>query len=462
MEKKAASENSTKRILFIHCDPAIREESRYLSSPGFEVLEAENAQQAMKILSRDLISIVVLDVSRPCDKEIDLISYIKVNIVGCEIVVLSEIKDIEIATRAIRHGAYLYLVKPVRLEDLKLVIEKVSLRQEKELKYLESQTRLMHDLVGGNEKMARAIAMADKVAKTDSTILVGGESGTGKEVFARYIHMKSKRADGPFIAVNCGAIPENLIESELFGHAKGAFTGAIYQKKGLIEEANQGTLFLDEVGELLPQAQVKLLRFLQDYTVRMVGGNEEKVVDVRIMAATNKDLTKEVQVGGFREDLFYRLNVIHITLPPLRERRENIAKLVAFFTIKYANAIDKKPPVLDPHAMALLQNYAYPGNIRELENIIERGVILSEGGVIKPDDLPPTIVQERPMIESKSGEVEEDLLSLQELEKRHIQRMLQKLNNNQSLAAKHLGLSRTTLWRKLKEHGIQDSPHPAP
>ncbi len=455
MDKSTNPEGGPKKILFIHCDPKIHEESHYLSSPGFEVIEAEDAARSMKILSREKIRIVVLDISRPCDKEIDLISYIKVNIVGCEIVVLTDLKDIEIATRAIRHGAYLYLVKPLRMEDLKLVIEKVSLRQEKELKYLESQTRLMHDLVGGNEKMARAIAMADKVAKTDSTILVSGESGTGKEVFARYIHMKSKRADGPFIAVNCGAIPENLIESELFGHAKGAFTGAVYQKKGLIEEANQGTLFLDEVAELLPQAQVKLLRFLQDYTVRMVGGNEERIVDVRIMAATNKELVKEIEAGNFREDLFYRLNVIHITLPALRERKENIARLAAFFIIKYATAQDKKPPVLDQNSMALLQNYDYPGNIRELENIIERAVILSEDGVIKPDDLPPNIMQDRPMISSPSDKVEEDLLSLQELEKRHIKRMLTKLNNNQSLAAKQLGLSRTTLWRKIKEHGIQ-------
>jgi len=339
-------------------------------------------------------------------------------------------------------------------EDLRLVIEKVALRQEKELKYLESQTRLMHDLVGGNEKMQRAIEMADKVARTDSTVLVSGDSGTGKEVFARYIHMKSKRADGPFVAVNCGAIPENLIESEFFGHVKGAFTGAAYDKKGLTEEANQGTLFLDEIGELLPQAQVKLLRFLQDMTVRRVGGNEERIVNVRIIAATNKDLARQVEGGKFREDLFYRLNVIHIHMPPLRERKENIGKLIPFFIIKYAAALDKKPPVLDPNVMAMLQNYSYPGNIRELENIIERAVVLSEGGLITVEDLPPNLLQDRPRLSAAKDEVEEELLSLAELEKRHIQRVLARLNNNQSLAAKTLGLSRTTLWRKIKDLGI--------
>ncbi|MBL8028560.1 MAG: sigma-54-dependent Fis family transcriptional regulator [Fibrobacteres bacterium] len=448
-------ESSDKRILLIHCGDLKGEEENLTSLPGFTVVKAPDSQSALKILSKDKIRIVIMDVSHACEKGVDLISYIKVNLSGCEIIVLADFKDIELATRAIRQGAYLYLVKPVKVEDLKTVVEKVSLRQEKELKYLESQTRLMHDLVGGNEKMARSIAMANKVARTDSTILVTGESGSGKEVFARYIHMKSKRADGPFVAVNCGALPENLIESELFGHVKGAFTGAVMSKKGLIEEANQGTLFLDEVGELLPSAQVKLLRFLQDTTVRQVGGTDERVVDVRIMAATNRNLAQAVEEGKFREDLFYRLNVIHITLPPLRERKENISKLAAFFTVKYSTQMDKAPPVMDPHAMAILQNYSFPGNIRELENVIERAVILSEGGIIKPEDLPPQLIQERPKLAASNNAVEEELLSLQELEKRHIERVLQKLNYNQSLAARHLGLSRTTLWRKIKEHGIQ-------
>jgi DNA-binding NtrC family response regulator len=447
-------ESSDKKILLIHCGSLAMEEDSLSALPGFKVLKAADSQSALKILSKEKIRIVIIDVSQACEKGVDLISYIKVNLPGCEIIVLSDIGDIELATRAIRQGAYLYLIKPVRSEDLKTVIEKVSLRQEKELKYLESQTRLMQDLVGGNEKMARSIAMANKVARTDSTILVTGESGSGKEVFARYIHMKSKRADGPFVAVNCGALPENLIESELFGHVKGAFTGAVFNKRGLIEEANQGTLFLDEVGELLPTAQVKLLRFLQDTTVRQVGGTDERIVDVRIMAATNRDLATAVQEGKFREDLFYRLNVIHIALPPLRERKENIAKLAAFFTVKYSTQMDKAPPVMDPHTMAILQNYSFPGNIRELENIIERAVILSEEGIIKPDDLPQSLIQERPKLTSSHNEVEEELLSLQELEKRHIERVLQKLNYNQSLAAPHLGLSRTTLWRKIKEHNI--------
>lgn len=453
--QNSLEQSGDKKILFIHCGEINDEIAVVSAVPGFSVLKAADSQSALKILTKEKIRIVVLDVSRSCEKGVDLISYIKVNLSGCEIIVLAEIADIELATRAIKQGAYLYLVKPIKPDDLRTVIEKVSLRQEKELKYLESQTRLMHDLVGGNEKMARSIALANKVARTDSTILITGESGSGKEVFARYIHMKSKRADGPFVAVNCGALPENLVESELFGHAKGAFTGAVYAKRGLIEEANQGTLFLDEVGELLPSAQVKLLRFLQDTTVRPVGSNDEKVVDVRIMAATNRDLALSVRDGAFREDLFYRLNVIHIALPPLRERKENIAKLAAFFTVKYSTQLEKSPPVMDPHVLAILQNYSFPGNIRELENIIERAVILSENGVISPDDLPPNILQNRPMIAASTGnEVEEELLSLAELEKRHIERVLQKLNYNQSLASRQLGLSRTTLWRKMKEHKL--------
>ncbi|OGJ86023.1 MAG: hypothetical protein A2268_03330 [Candidatus Raymondbacteria bacterium RifOxyA12_full_50_37] len=446
----------TKKILIVDPDRTIREEIvNNIHHEGYTFLDATNAADALKILGRGQISIVIINITETCENELDLISYIKVNMAGCEIVVLTTIDDIELATRAVRHGAYLYLVKPVHADDVTLVIEKITIRQEKDLKYLESQTRLMRDLVGDDDKMMRAIGMADKVAQTNSTVLVSGESGTGKEVFARYIHMKSRRADGPFVAVNCGAIPENLIESELFGHVKGAFTGAAFQKKGLVEEANQGTLFLDEVGELQPSAQVKLLRFLQDHSVRMVGGNESKVVDVRIIAATNQDLAANVQKGTFREDLFYRLNVIHINLPPLRERKANIAKLIPFFIIKYATLLDKKPPVVDPHAMALLQGYSFPGNIRELENIIERGVVMAEGGVINPDDLPKNIIINRPLIGSKSGEVEEELLSLNELEKRHIARVLQRHDNNQSATAQQLGLSRTTLWRKIKEHGIQ-------
>src|SRR3989339_121697 len=446
----------TKKILVVDCDHKIRQEIiSGIHFQDYEFIEISDSDKALQILSKERISIVILNISQSCDKELDLISYIKVNHSGCEIIVLSGLNEIENATRAVRHGAYLYLVKPVTPADLKLVIEKVAIRQERNLKYLESQTRLMRDLLADNDKMLRAIQLADKVAITDSTILISGESGTGKEVFARYIHMKSKRWDGPFVAVNCGAIPENLIESELFGHVKGAFTGAAFQKKGLVEEANQGTLFLDEIGELSPLAQVKLLRFIQDRMVRPVGGTEEMVVDVRIIAATNRDLGEAVRTGRFREDLFYRLNVIHINLPPLRERKANIAKLIPFFIIKYATLLDKKPPVVDPHAMALLQGYSFPGNIRELENIIERGVVMAEGGVINPDDLPKNIIINRPLIGSKSGEVEEELLSLNELEKRHIARVLQRHDNNQSATAQQLGLSRTTLWRKIKEHGIQ-------
>ena len=442
----------TKKILVVDCDHKIRQEIiSGIHFQDYEFIEISDSDKALQILSKERISIVILNISQSCDKELDLISYIKVNHSGCEIIVLSGLNEIENATRA----AYLYLVKPVTPADLKLVIEKVAIRQERNLKYLESQTRLMRDLLADNDKMLRAIQLADKVAITDSTILISGESGTGKEVFARYIHMKSKRWDGPFVAVNCGAIPENLVESELFGHVKGAFTGATYQKKGLVDEANQGTLFLDEIGELSPLAQVKLLRFIQDRMVRPVGGTEEMVVDVRIIAATNRDLGEAVRTGRFREDLFYRLNVIHVTIPPLRDRRENIAKLIPFFIIKYANALDKKPPTLDPNVLAILKNYAFPGNIRELENIIERGVILSENGIVRPEDLPRNVMLDRPLIAASSGEVEEDLLDLRELEKRHIIKTLEKLNYNQSLAAKHLGLSRTTLWRKVKEHGIK-------
>ncbi|MFP4521739.1 MAG: sigma-54-dependent transcriptional regulator [Fibrobacterota bacterium] len=432
--------------------------SRY-KMDDYEIIEVVGESEALQLVNSRNVDVVIADIDRMGSEEIDFISYIKVNIIRCEVVVAASIENIEKATKAMRRGAFLYLLKPVKCEDVMYVLEKVSQRQEKDIVYLESQSRLMRELVGNEDNMRRILNICEKVAPTDSSVLVGGESGTGKEVLARYIHMKSRRSDGPFIAINCGAIPDNLIESELFGHVKGSFTGANFNKPGLLEEGNLGTVFLDEIGDLSTQAQVKILRFLQDYEVRQVGSNSTKKVDVRIIAATNKDLIKEIREEKFREDLFYRINIVQINIPPLRERRKNIEKLLPFFLFKYASKVGIDPPEFSKDAEVILNSYSYPGNIRELENIVERAIVLSEDGLITRNSLPDSLYKNRNLLEApqdpEKGKLDE-ILSLPELEKRHIRKVLDRVKGNHTVASRMLGISRSTLWRKIKEYGLEN------
>jgi len=308
------------------------------------------------------------------------------------------------------------------------------------------------NIIGATPRMQRIFRFVSKVAPTESAVLITGESGTGKELVARSIHIQSSRANHPFLAVNTGALPENLLESELFGHVRGAFTGATVDKKGLFEQADGGTLFLDEVGELAPQSQVKLLRALQDGEVRRVGSNESVRVDVRPISATNKDLRKAMEEGTFREDLYYRLNVFHIHLPPLRDRREDIPLLVGYFLDKYTRRMHKTLRGFSEDAQYLLLKYEYPGNVRELENAIQRAVAVADGDVARPEDLPADMRRPRQLqLESPpAGADIPDGLSLEDVESLYIRRTLDRLNGNASRAARELGVSRSTLWRKLK------------
>ena len=307
-------------------------------------------------------------------------------------------------------------------------------------------------IIGTSRKMQRIFRFVSKIARTESAVLITGESGTGKELLARSIHYQSSRAHRPFLAINCGALPENLLESELFGHVRGAFTGATMDKKGLFEQADGGTLFLDEIGELTQVSQVKLLRALQDGEVRRVGSNTAVRVDVRIISATNRDLRRLMEEGTFREDLYYRINVFHIEIPPLRERQEDIPLLAQFFLERVAAKMKKNIRDFSPDAGYLLTHYAYPGNVRELENAIQRAVALAEGDVIRPEDLPPPMRERtRPQIEGPRGALEiPDGLTLSQVEELYIRRTLETLDGNLSEAARRLGVSRTTLWRKLK------------
>jgi len=307
-------------------------------------------------------------------------------------------------------------------------------------------------IIGTSRKMQRIFRFVSKIARTESAVLITGESGTGKELLARSIHYQSQRAHRPFLAINCGALPENLLESELFGHVRGAFTGATMDKKGMFEQADGGTLFLDEIGELTPLSQVKLLRALQDGEVRRVGSNTSVRVDVRIISATNRDLRRAMEEGVFREDLYYRINVFHIEIPPLRERHEDIPLLAAFFLDRVAAKMKKNIRDFSEDTKYLLTHYAYPGNVRELENAIQRAVALAESDVIRPEDLPPQMRErKRPQIEGPRGALEiPDGLTLSQVEDLYIRRTLETLDGNLSEAARRLGVSRTTLWRKLK------------
>jgi transcriptional regulator with PAS, ATPase and Fis domain len=302
--------------------------------------------------------------------------------------------------------------------------------------------------------MQRIFRFVSKIAPTESAVLLTGESGTGKELLARSIHYQSRRAHKPFLAINCGALPENLLESELFGHVRGSFTGATTDKKGLFEQADGGTLFLDEVGELSPPSQVKLLRALQEGEVRRVGSNTAIRVDVRIISATNRDLRRAMEEGGFREDLYYRLNVFQIEIPPLRERREDIPLLAGYFLDRYAAKMHKSLDGFSEEAQLRLMRYEYPGNVRELENAIQRAVALAEDDVVRPEDLPPQMREAaRPRIEAPKEAVRvPDGLTLEEVETIYIQRTLEQVAGNVSEAARRLGISRSTLWRKLKKY----------
>ena len=311
-------------------------------------------------------------------------------------------------------------------------------------------------IVGASDKMKRVLHLAEKIAPTETTVLITGESGTGKEKIARFIHLNSARAGRPFITVNAGAIPETLIESELFGHVRGAFTDARDRKRGLFEMADGGTLLLDEIAETTPAVQIRLLRAIQEREIRPVGGDAVLKVDVRIIAATNRDLREAMIDGSFREDLFYRLNVFRIQLPPLRERKEDIPFLAEYFLRIYCERNRKEIQGFSDRTLALLLNYPFPGNVRELQNAVERSATLADGAYIRPLDLPPEISEGGfPLLTEGKVETFPDDLTLEELERRYIQRVLDKLGGNMTQAARSLGISRSTLWRKVNKYGLR-------
>jgi len=436
------------RLLVVDDDASIAASlSERFAARGFTVTRASDGKEALERIGRELPDVVLLDVMMPVLDGIGVLKKLRENEVETTVIVITAFGSVEKAVAAMREGAYDFIEKPFKPslveETVRRALEHTSLRRQNRALRADEPEPIVRDA-----RMKEVEALARKSARSDATVLVLGESGCGKEVIARLIHRASGRAGGPFVAVNCVAINENLLESELFGHEKGAFTGAGARRTGKIEMAHGGTLFLDEIGDISAAFQAKLLRVLQEHSFERVGGNETISVDVRVVAATNKDLKAAVAEGKFREDLYYRLNVISIAIPPLRERRADVLPLAESFLGKFARSAKR----FSPEARAAIEAYAWPGNVRELRNAIERAVVLAEGEEILPADLPSEVTAAAPRSDGSPadgfhGQVES-------ARRRIVEEALAKCGGNQTRAAELLGLQRTYLARLIKQMGI--------
>ncbi|RKX60901.1 MAG: sigma-54-dependent Fis family transcriptional regulator [Thermodesulfobacteriota bacterium] len=427
-----------------------------LKKEGYEVTSTTSGVNALKLLQEEKFDLVLTDLKLEKVDGIEILEKCKEVEPDTEVIIITAYATISSAIESMKKGAFYYLPKPFKLEELKKLVkealEKVKLK--KEITRLKSliETGEKPIIITQNPKMQKILETAKKIAPTDCNVVITGESGTGKELLAQYIHSHSLRANGPFVAINCSVLSEELLANELFGHEKGAFTGANTTKKGLIEVANKGTLFLDEISEMSLSMQAKLLRVIQEKEFIRLGGTTPIKVDVRFIAATNKDLKELLKEGKFREDLFYRLNVISFHLPPLSERKEDIPLLAYYFLKKYSNLMKKEVKEISPSALEILMNYDYPGNIRELENIIERGVALVTGDTLEPGHLP----EDLQLLKIKAFRKKEGRYpTLEEQEKEYILWILKEVGGNKTLAAQILGIDRVSLWRKLKKYGIE-------
>jgi len=458
------NESAMAKILLVDSDASVRTSvGLLLRKRGYEVHEAESEEEALEHLRKDRLDLVLTELSFG-DRLVGMkiLEWVKAQGAATDVIVLTGQRGIQAASDAIQGGAYRYLTKPFDPEMLLLTVEHALERRRlrNQVRRLSSALKRREGIAGivyRSRQMEEILRLVRRVAQVASTVLIQGESGTGKELIARAIHFLSPRKSGPFQAVDCGAIPESLLESELFGHTRGAFTGADAPRQGMFEVAHGGTLFLDEVGELPLSLQVKLLRTLQEGEIRPLGSNQTRKVDVRVVAATNKDLGAEVAAGRFREDLYYRLNVISIRVPPLRERPEDILPLARHFLSEYgARMLSAAPLQIDPGAAALLERYPWPGNVRELENAMQRAVALGSGGVLRIEDLPDSIRGEKASQIATAGFGKGEDLPLAEMEKRYILEVLRRHGGDRSRTAAILGIGRNTLWRKLKSYGYRD------
>jgi len=433
-----------------------------LEREGYAVKSAGSAEQALALLDSSMFDLVISDVQMPGLGGIELLGRIKAITPETAVLMITAFSEAEQAVEAMKLGAYDYIAKPFKIEEIKLLVrnalEKQGLKRENTLL---KQNVLQRDnfcgIIGSSPKMKEIFGLIQKVAPSNSSVLILGESGTGKELVARAIHATSQRSKNPFVAVNCGAIPESLIESELFGHKKGSFTGAVADRPGLFEQAEGGTLFLDEIGELPLLMQTKLLRVLQEREFRRVGDSVVRKTDVRILTASNRDLQLQVKDGGFREDLFYRINVVQIILPPLRERIEDISPLVECFFRKFSTVHQPQGETITPAALKALMNYSFPGNIRELENIVERSLILDQA-CISEGNLPKQVFSGRSPCLSAEIEIPEGGMALEplldDLEKRYLLKALEKTGGAKKKAAELLGMSFRSFRYRLAKFGL--------
>lgn len=438
-----------------------------LGREGYDVVTASTAEEAMEILSSRAIDLVISDISMPEAGGMAVLRKAMEKDAYMPVIMITAYSSTDTAVEAMKLGAYDYITKPFKVDKIKLIIAKaLERRQDKEelrrLKDEVTKSYSLVDLLGKSDQMQALFRMINKVAPSNATVLISGESGTGKELVAKALHYLSNRKDKPFFSINCGAMPEQLLESELFGHQKGSFTGAHTDKKGLLEVADGGTFFLDEVGEAPQSVQVKLLRFLQEKEIKRIGGVKNIKVDVRIISATNQDLEEMIKAGQFREDLYYRLNIIPIYIPPLRERREDIPLLANRFVERFAAASSRKDISISNEAMAVLEKHRWRGNVRELENVIERAVVLATESVITPESLPDELQAAPAEFKPGSGELPDSGVDLEEvvrtIEKDMLTKALEKTGGKKKEAAKLVRLSFRSFRYKLAKYGIGSPP----
>lgn len=445
------------KILVIDDEPGMREMFRRLLK-DYTLFLAKDGEEGIEATKRENPDIIISDLKMPKMDGIEVLRNIKEYNSAIPFILITAYATIETAVEAIKIGAYDYITKPFDPDVIEITI-KNALQHKRlldENRYLREKLKSLQErenIIGESKVMKEVFSMIDKVAPTDATVLIQGESGTGKELIAQAIHKNSLRTDKTFLSINCSAFPETLLESELFGYEKGAFTGAVGSKEGLFEAANRGTLFLDEIGEMPPSLQVKLLRVLQDGQILRVGGRKPFTVDVRIISATNKNLKKEVETGNFREDLFYRINIFTINLPPLRERKEDIPLLIYYFLLKYNKKFSKSVETISPALMRFLLNYHWPGNVRELENLMERAVLMSDGKQIDIPTLPDEL-RDNSKVEIPSYGTLTFREAKERFEKEYILSLLKKHDGRVSRAAMEAGMPRPNFYEKLKKYNI--------
>ncbi len=434
--------------------------SGYLKKKEFKIFSASSGNEAITIVKNNLIDIVLSDYKMPDKTGLEVLEELKQLNPEISFVMITAYGTVENAVKAMRLGAFDYISKPVDLDELDLLLERIieNKNLKSENRQLKDQLKEKHSIssiITNSPKMEEVISIASRVADSKATVLITGENGTGKEVLAKAIHFISPRGDNPFVAVNIPALTESILESELFGHEKGSFTGADKLKKGRFELADKGTIFLDEIGDIPLSTQVKLLRVLQEHQIERVGGTESINIDVRIIAATNQDLEKKIKEGLFREDLYYRLNIVAIKIPPLRERKEDILPLLEYFIKKYCNENGKEDINISKETVDLLMKYNYPGNVRELENIVERAVVLARGNTITVKDIPMNVTGFKEEMTLPNPRNETLTQQVETLEKKLIYDALRESNGNQTKAGKILGLTERNLRYKLKKYNIR-------